>query len=550
MNHPFGDLLHQHLHRRHGLTQSKLAAGILQDPAVISNMSRGRRLTGKQARERVVDIIRWLHEQEVLTNQDEANAMLRAAGLISLQQDVAAEADLLAALAPALVPINEPPVSRTPTNLPAQLTSFVGRESATLAVTNLLTRQRLVTLTGVGGIGKTRLAIESGISLLEEGAPVTFSGGIWLAPLASLNEPSLLAESVVRSLTPIHGVSGSALETLVEYLADKELLLILDNCEHLIDACAALVETLLQRCWHLHVLATSREALRIPGEHIFAVEPLSFSDNGRPVDRPLGAASQLFVDRARALQPGIRFAQSDLETIDHICHKLDGIPLALELAASRVPQVSLDAIAGQLDHQMNLLSSLYRTAIPRHHTMQAALEWSYTLLTPDAQWLLNRLSVFAGGWVLESAHAVVPDLDSEQLSPLLFELVDKSLAVVDDVDGDRRFRLLEPVRQFALRQLRAGGRRRVGTPANGGPLHEHSRAGRSCPRQRGRDRLVAARTPGGRQPARCESLGAGARSGRVRTTIQQLVVPVSRLWRQCSIRRRLLVRRGVGAGIR
>ena len=277
--------------------------------------------------------------------------------------------------------------------------------------------------------------------------------------MASLAEGSLVAQTIARQLNLPETSNRDALEQLRDYLAAKRLLLILDNCEHLADACATLVDYLLQRCWHMHILATSREELRVPGEVNFAVLPLALPD---PMERVLAsAAARLFVERMRVTEPTREPDPEDVATIAHICRQLDGIPLALELAAPLTRSMTLAEIAAQLHDQMSMLTNNYRTVIPRHQTMHSALVWSYRLLAPAEQHVLARASVFAGGWTVAAAQVVCagdPPLNlTFDVLDSLQQLVLKSWVQADTHNGKRRYRLLEPVRQFAYTQLLAGG---------------------------------------------------------------------------------------------
>jgi non-specific serine/threonine protein kinase len=462
MSHPFGDLISQHLHRKHGLSQSKLAAAILQDPSVIGKMCKGQRLTGPDARKRVLAIAGYLRTQCVLATVAEANALLAAAGMSPLSEDIAEERALLAALD--LEPIPSAPRAVAPlpqTNLPAPLTSFVGRSGELAAIIELITSQRLVTLTGVGGVGKTRLAVEAGMGLVQSATAGSFADGVWFVELASLAEGSLVAQTIARQLNLPETSNRDALEQLRDYLAAKQLLLILDNCEHLADACASLTDHLLQRCWHLHILATSREELRVPGEVNYAVMPLALpASMERQPERVLAsAAARLFMERTRVTEPALQPDQEDVATIAHICRQLDGIPLALELAAPLTRSMTFAEIAAQLHDQMSMLTNKYRTVIPRHQTMHNALVWSYQLLAPAEQQVLARASVFAGGWTVAAARAVCagdPPLNlTGDVLDHLQQLVLKSWVQADPYNGKRRYRLLEPVRQFAHAQLLA-----------------------------------------------------------------------------------------------
>jgi predicted ATPase/DNA-binding XRE family transcriptional regulator len=361
----------------------------------------------------------------------------------------------------AITPV--PTQTATRTNLPTPLTSFVGREEELDAILALIRAHRLVTLTGVGGVGKTRLALEIGIRLVKNGAADVARDGIWLVELAAMTQPTLVAQAIAQLFHIPEQHGREPLELLQEYLAEKNLLLILDNCEHLIDVCAELADYLLQRCWQLRVLATSRELLRVRGEVVTPVAPLPLPDvhEQRPEQILSSAAAQLFVERMHN-HPAVHTSNLPNSTIiAQICRQLDGIPLALELAAPLAQSMSLSEIASQLQNQMSILTNTYRTVIPRHQTMHSALVWSYRLLAPDEQILLTNVAVFAGGWSLEAAQAICSTYPPERVRPMLHDLIVKSFVLPYEVHTQRRYRLLEPVRQFALVQLQERGMQEV-----------------------------------------------------------------------------------------
>jgi len=482
MSHPFGDLISQHLHRKHGLSQAKLAEGILQDPSLIGKMCKGERLHGVQARERVCAIIAWLCQQAVLTTVAEANGLLTAAGMAALRMTEPREAQLLQQLhgrspAPTLPMLPHVPVTTRPrTNLPVSLTSFVGRVEAITEVAQLVANCRLVMLTGAGGVGKTRLALEVGKAILDSAATqsthlksqipqLEFPDGVWFVDLAPLTDPAAIPQRILDLWRVPEQPEHSPLESLIAYLRAKAALLLLDNCEHLIAACAALAETLLQQCPQLSLLATSREALNIGGETLWRVPSLTHPRAGPGWDGQAATlqsqftsealsrfeAVTLFVERAAVRQPGFALTLANAPAIAHICSRLDGIPLALEMAAARVNAFTIEELAIQLDgasdRRFQLLTSGARTAPYRHQTLRATLDWSYGLLTPAEQRLLVRLSVFTGGWTLAAAEAVASaTLDG------LAQMVEKSLVLADQQAEQTRYRLLETVRQFAAEQ--------------------------------------------------------------------------------------------------
>jgi predicted ATPase/DNA-binding SARP family transcriptional activator len=352
--------------------------------------------------------------------------------------------------------------SWTPTNLPAPLTSFIGCGQELEAILALLESQRLVTLTGVGGVGKTRLATEVGIHIVRHEQPPIARDGVWIVELASLADPALVAQAIGRVFHLTEQDGRPVMELLQEQLAERQLLLILDNCEHLIDVCAEIAERLVLHCWQLRILATSREPLRVPGERATPILPLTLpGSNDLQATQILSTpAAQLFIarmDAAGASAPIDQIDSTDAAAIAQICRQLDGIPLALELAAPLSHNTALSEIAAQLQNQMEVLTNSYRTAVPRHQTMHSALVWSYRLLALEEQRLLASVSVFAGGWTLEAAQAIFVEGEIEPRLPALDQLVAKSLVLREENGGRRRYRLLEPVRQFAHAQLVASG---------------------------------------------------------------------------------------------
>jgi predicted ATPase/DNA-binding SARP family transcriptional activator len=347
-------------------------------------------------------------------------------------------------------------------NLPLQLTSFIGREKDIDAVAHLLQTARLVTLTGPGGTGKTRLALQTAAGLVEQ-----FADGVWLVELAPLSDPTLVPALAARALGLRELTGPQVVELLQDYLEKQQVLLILDNCEHVIEACARLAEALLQTCPKLTFLASSREALGIPGEMPFRVPPLALPEAAQslPFDELAQyEAIQLFVDRAATASTGFTLTPANASAILQVCQRLDGIPLAIELAAARVRMLQVDEIAQRLDDRFRLLTGGSRAALPRYQTLRASIDWSYDLLTEAERTLLQRLSVFAGGWILEAAEAVGcgQDIQACDVLELLGHLVDKSLIqTVSSADGLSRFRMLETIRQYAHEKLVEAGQAEV-----------------------------------------------------------------------------------------
>jgi|SRR5579859_927330 len=346
-------------------------------------------------------------------------------------------------------------------NLPNLPSSFIGRERDLAAVRQLLAGARLLTLTGPGGMGKTRLAIETARGLLDTPA---YPDGAWWVELVGLNDPALVPQAVAKTVDVQEAPNQPMVETLVRALQSRRMLLLLDNCEHLIAACAELAERLLSGCPHLTLLATSREALDILGEMIWPVPALTLPD--AQAERAIQSVNQfesvhLFAERATALQPEFELTTETMAVVAQICRRLDGMPLAIELAAARVRMLSVEDIAGWLENRFELLTAGSRTALPRHQTLRAAIDWSYDLLAGPEQALFRRVAIFAGGFTLEAAEAVCNfgDLQRSQVLDLVGRLVDKSLVVADSARGagPRRYRLLETVREYARQKLEDAG---------------------------------------------------------------------------------------------
>ncbi|MEV6363842.1 ATP-binding protein [Nocardia asteroides] len=339
---------------------------------------------------------------------------------------------------------------RVPGNLPVEVTSFVGRDDDVAAARKLLGGTRLLTLTGVGGVGKTRLSRRVG-----EAVQRAFPDGVWLVELAHVTDPNLVAATVARELG-LRDDTSAPVTVLTDFLRDRDLLLILDNCEHVIGACAALVDRIVPATTGLRILATSREPLAVPGEQVLPVLPLTVPDPGSgDLD---SAAARLLVDRATAADPAFRRTPANAATLAAICVRLDGIPLALELAALRMRMFTPEQVLTRLDDAMGLLTTGPRTAPHRQQTLASAIRWSYDLCTPDEQRLWEQLSVFAGGLDLDAAEAVCLIGPPQALLAALTGLVEKSVLVYGPgVDGTGRYTMLEPLRQFGRDRLRARG---------------------------------------------------------------------------------------------
>lgn len=329
-------------------------------------------------------------------------------------------------------------------HLPMQLTSFIGRCAEIDDVRDSLATNRLVTLTGTGGAGKTRLAIETGRQTAGE-----FGDGVWYVDLAPIADPELVPVAMAGALGLADLPSRSATETLIRFVAGRRMLVVLDNCEHLLDAVAELTTALLSACPALTLLATSREPIGVAGEATWRVPSLSLDDD----------AIELFADRARRARSEFNITDDDLPAVKEICRRLDGMPLAIELAAARVRALSLDEIVESLHDRFRLLTGGRRTAVRRQQTLRASVDWSHALLTEPERVLFRRLAPFMGGFDLAAARAVAGDTEVERYQVLdqLTLLVDKSLVLADDTGGGMRYRLLETVRQYALEKLGESG---------------------------------------------------------------------------------------------
>jgi predicted ATPase len=359
----------------------------------------------------------------------------------------------LARLLRGRLPVVKRELEAVPNNLPAQLTSFVGREKEMEEIKQLLGKTRLLTLTGIGGTGKTRLALQLGMELLAE-----YGDGVWLVELAGLSDPNYVPQTTATVLGVREEPTRPLLATLLDQLHPKQLLLLLDNCEHLLDACAQLADALLKACPRVQIIATSREPLGMLGELAWRVPSMGVPDPVRlpPLERiTVYEAVRLFTDRAQAVRPGFAVATENASAVAQICWQLDGIPLAIELAAARVRELTLPQIAEHLDERFELLTRGNRAALPRQQTLQAAIDWSYNLLSEAERVLFTRLSVFAGGWTLEAAEAVCAGdgIEPGAVLDLLTHLVDKSLVIAEVQGKAQRYGMLDTVRQYSRERL-------------------------------------------------------------------------------------------------
>ena len=359
------------------------------------------------------------------------------------------------------LPVNFPPLKTLdffPNNLPSQLTTFIGREKEIAEVKQELDQHRLVTLIGSGGTGKTRLSLQVAADVLEK-----FDRGVWFVGLAPLTDPELIPQTILSAIGISEQAGKAAFESLKEYLHEKKSLIVLDNCEHLIEASAKVANALLNIAPNLKILATTREALGVNGEVSYPVPALSLPDiNNLPGIEQLSQyeAVRLFIDRASLVSPHFDVDKANAPAIAQICYRLDGIPLAIELAAARVKMMSVNQISTRLDDRFRLLTGGKRTALPRQQTLRALIDWSYELLSQNERLLLLRLSIFAGSWTLEAAEQVCGEdgIESFEVFDLLSQLVNKSLVVVEDSRSrETRYRMLETIRQYAQEKLRESG---------------------------------------------------------------------------------------------
>ena len=451
--------------------QTREAPGAAGGPAAFAGRLRGLRLEAGLTQEALAERaglgVRTVQALEAGESWPLRTTLLRLAQTLGLTAD--AEAALAAAgrrpprprrrgapPAPGAVPARRPAH-----NLPLQLTSFVGRARERAGVRRSLSMSRLVTLTGPGGVGKTRLALRVAADVLPE-----FPDGVWLAELAALDDPALVPQAVAAAVGVREAPGRPLPATLADALRPRRLLLVLDNAEHLVDACARLADALLRASPGLTILATSREPLGLAAETAWPVPPLAVPDAGHPPPAGMAAryaAVRLFRDRAVAARPAFRVTARNAPAVAQLCARLDGLPLALELAAARVRVLPVEELAARLEDRFRLLTGGSRAAPPRQRTLRATLDWSHDLLSAPERALFRRLSVFAGGWTLAAAEAVCAGADGEGIAPdevlgLLIGLVDKSLVTADEQpDGSVRYRLLETLRQYARERLAAGG---------------------------------------------------------------------------------------------
>jgi predicted ATPase/class 3 adenylate cyclase len=414
---------------------------------------------------RAARIMNAAHGGQVLASQAVAElvqgrlpdgASLRDLGALRLR-DLAGAEHVFQLQHPGLRPAFPPlrTLESVPNNLPQQVTTFIGREREQAQVKAAPKNTRLLTLTGIGGIGKTRLSLQVAADVIND-----YADGVWFVELAPITDANLVPQAVATVLGVKEEPGRALIDSLATHVRERQLLLVLDNCEHLVAGCAELVQQLLQAGPRVRILASSREPLNIAGETIYTVPPLSVPghDSKEGADSIMQfEAARLFVERAKAMKATFEFSDKDMTAIVEICQRLDGIPLALELAAARVRGLSVEQIAARVNDRFRLLTTGNRVAQPRQQTLRAMIDWSYDLLTEKERTLFRRLAVFAGGWTLEAAESVGSGggVEESEVLDLLTDLVDKSLVMVD-ADRDR-YRLLETVRHYSHELLVLSG---------------------------------------------------------------------------------------------
>jgi predicted ATPase/DNA-binding XRE family transcriptional regulator len=503
----FGGLLRQ-LRADAGLTQEELAEAAGLSPRSVSDLERGINLTARK---------------------DTARLLADALGLAEPRRGLFEAAARGRATAAAALAAHGSLITR-PNNLPAQLARFIGRDRELSEIRVLVESSRLVTLTGAGGCGKTRLGLQVAAGLLD--GP---GDGVWLVELAAVAGQDAVASAIARALGMTGQPGRPAVDTLLDALAFQDVLVVLDNCEHLIEACAKIAGAIVARCPRAHLLATSREPLGIGGETIYRVPSLSLPGPG-DIDPGSFDAVALFVDRARGQGTGLRVDEQTAPLVVSICRQLDGMPLAIELAAARLRSLSLADLHGRLDQRFRLLTGGSRTALARQQTLRATVEWSYSLLTGAGQLLLGRLSVFAEGFDLAAAEAVggFGDIEVTDVADLLGSLVDKSLVVAEPTGETHRYRLLETIRQFAAEKLAETGPGEAAVVAAAHCGHFLSVAEAAAPHLTGPDqgRWLARLDAEQANLRRAAAHAAGAPEGTA--ALLRLGVALQRYWEACS----------------
>ncbi len=389
---------------------------------------------------------------ELLAAEREVKEPLRLIGnhpLDDPQQPVSIHQVLIAGLPQDFPPLRTP--ETRPTNLPGHLTQLIGRAAELQAVRDLLANHRLVTLTGPGGVGKTRLAVEAGLELLPR-----FAHGTWIVELAPLSDAALVMSTVGTALRLDLSGNRTPRDILISHLQSQDILIVLDNCEHVIDAVAELIEAILGSAPRVRILASSQELIGLPGEQVLRVPPLEVPDAASPAaEAARSSAVKLFMERVNATDPTFNVDDKATAVVSAICRRLDGIPLAIEMAAARAPMLGLDPLLQGLDARFRILTGGKRTALPRQRTLHAALDWSHALLSDNDRVVFRRLGAFAGGFTLKAATAVAggTELQDFEVIDCLADLVARSLVAADTTPSGTRYRLLETMRAYALEKL-------------------------------------------------------------------------------------------------
>jgi predicted ATPase len=427
----FGEML-RHLRRRARMTQRELGIAVGYSEAHIARLESNQRTPDP-----AVVSGQMVEALSVHPQSEEASQFLSLAE--AARNGARGEAPAMA-------------IDRPPTNIRAQLTSFVGRRNELVEVQRLLGVARLLTLTGSGGVGKTRLAVQVAAELLP-----AFADGVWIVPLAWVRTSEGVSDAIAAALGVQKAGEHATLDELIQWMCDKHAMIVLDTCEHLIDACAALAIRMVQACPRMTLLATSREALNVPGEVTWQVPPMRAEE-----------AMQLFMERARSVRQDFELDKDEDALLVQLCQQLDGLPLAIELAASRLRLLSLEQIAARLDDRFGLLTGGNRLAPLKQQTLRTMMDWSYDLLSEAERMMLRRLSIFSADWTLELAEAICADsteppnrkdnlLQRGEVLDLLMQLVNKSLVLVDERGPAPHYSLSNTIRQYAHEKLVEAG---------------------------------------------------------------------------------------------
>jgi predicted ATPase len=436
----FGELL-KYLRRQARLTQNELALAVGYSNAQVSRMEKNQRTPDEATIQALI-----VPALGIERNTQWVERLLDLARAVQAQ---------IALESPA--PTKDGENTAVPNNLPLQLTSYIGRQKEIEELIQLFGTHRLVTIIGAGGMGKTRLSLQLAKDLAKD-----YPQGTWLIELASINDPAFVPFSLAHGvgMQEQEGPEHAITEKIVGYFHPRKVLLLLDNCEHLIESVARLAEIILKECPQVSIVATSREALGVKGEAVYRLSPLEIpAEKSEPENIMQSESVRLFMERARDAAPSLKVAPEEAPTIARICQRLDGIPLSIELAAVRVKMMTLEEIAERLDNRFNVLTGGARTSLPRQQTLRASIEWSYDLLSDEEKKVFSRLSVFMHGWTLFAMEAVCADdkITSSGILDLAARLVDKSLILADFHAGETRYHMLETIRQYAVEKIMEAG---------------------------------------------------------------------------------------------